>query len=297
MRNLLNKTFKQLFITSFVISALLCGLLVNAHSAEESASKWYNPTSWFSSDSGSSEVSSQTNVNTSEQDAEKIAKASWWDKLRGKKETPSPEPVKTAPTEAAKPQPAEPVVKPPAQPQVKTEKVEQTPKEIGAVLQTQRGRIIVELYEEEAPLTVKNFKMLVSKKFYDTPGMKFHRVIPGFVVQTGDPTGTGYGGSDDNIELEVDNKLSHGAVGVLSMARGPRPNSASSQFYITLAPQKHLDGKYAVFGRVISGLEVLPKIQKDDMLYGVKLMDISDVERDEPVKTSKSLFHIFKNNS
>lgn len=144
----------------------------------------------------------------------------------------------------------------------------------GAVIETQRGDIAITLYENDAPKTVANFKALAERGFYNG-NMVFHRVVPGFVVQTGDPTGTGYGGSDKRIALEVKNKLSHDAKGVVAMARGAGPDSATSQFYITLAPQTSLDGKYAIFGRVISGLDVLDKIGQGDRLYGVRLITLS----------------------
>jgi cyclophilin family peptidyl-prolyl cis-trans isomerase len=110
--------------------------------------------------------------------------------------------------------------------------------------------------------------------------MKFHRVVPGFVVQTGDPTGTGAGGSKKTVPLEAKNKLSHNAKGIVAMARGFDPNSGTSQFYITLTPQTSLDGKYTIFGKVISGMSVLDKIEIGDMLYGVRLVESTSVTRD-----------------
>ena len=148
----------------------------------------------------------------------------------------------------------------------------------GAVMETQRGRVVIELYPQDAPITVANFIQLVEKGFYNVRGMTFHRVVPGFVAQTGDPTATGSGGSGKKIPLEVKNKLSHDDIGVVAMARTAAPDSATSQFYITLAPAKFLDGKYAVFGRVIQGLDVLPKIQKGDRVYGIKVEDIRDAK-------------------
>ena len=113
-----------------------------------------------------------------------------------------------------------------------------------------------------APITVQNFKDLVSKKFYD--GLIFHRVISGFMIQGGDPTGTGMGGSDIDIKGEfaingVQNKISH-RRGVISMARAMNPNSASSQFFICHADATFLDGQYAAFGKVVEGIEVVDKI-------------------------------------
>ena len=158
--------------------------------------------------------------------------------------------------------------------------MESVAKDYAAVLETEKGKIYIELYPDAAPLTVANFVKLVNEGFYNRPSMKFHRVVPGFVVQTGDPTGTGAGGSKDRVPLEVKNKLSHDAKGVVAMARSLDPDSATSQFYITLAPQTALDGKYAVFGRVISGLSVLDLIEKDTKLYGVSMVELSKVARD-----------------
>jgi len=147
----------------------------------------------------------------------------------------------------------------------------------GAVIETSRGSIVIALYPSEAPKTVANFQKLVREGFYDTPGMVFHRVVPGFVVQTGDPTGTGYGGSKTRIPLEVKNELKHDALGVVAMARGASPNSASSQFYITLKHQPALDGKYAIFGQVIKGYDALKSIQRGDRVYSIALKDVTNV--------------------
>ena len=124
------------------------------------------------------------------------------------------------------------------------------------------GIILIELYEDKAPITVSNFKNLVSKGFYD--GLIFHRVIAGFMIQGGDPTGTGMGGSGTPIKGEFAsngfvNDISH-ERGVISMARSQRPNSASSQFFIMHADGKFLDGEYAAFGRVVNGMEVVDEI-------------------------------------
>lgn len=123
-------------------------------------------------------------------------------------------------------------------------------------------KIVIELYENEAPETVQNFMELVSSGFYN--GLTFHRVIDGFMVQGGCPDGTGMGGSGKNIKGEfkqngVENNLKH-TRGVVSMARSMMPNSASSQFFIVHKDAPHLDGSYAAFGRVISGIEVVDEI-------------------------------------
>lgn len=125
------------------------------------------------------------------------------------------------------------------------------------------GIMIVELYPETAPITVQNFKKLVKESFYN--GLTFHRVIENFVIQTGDPTGLGTGGSKDKIKGEFGingftNNLSH-EKGVLSMARTNDPDSASSQFFICHGDCRgSLDGKYASFGKLIAGFDVLDKI-------------------------------------
>jgi peptidyl-prolyl cis-trans isomerase B (cyclophilin B) len=123
-------------------------------------------------------------------------------------------------------------------------------------------KIIVELYPEIAPITVENFKNLVSESYYD--GIIFHRVIAGFMIQGGDPTGTGMGGSSKKIKGEfkingVNNPLSH-KRGVISMARTQIPDSASSQFFICHADATFLDGQYAAFGAVVEGIEAVDKI-------------------------------------
>ena len=124
------------------------------------------------------------------------------------------------------------------------------------------GKIELELYPEAAPKTVANFLKLVGEGFYD--GLIFHRVIPGFMIQGGDPQGNGMGGSKDNIVGEFkangfDNPIKH-TRGVISMARAYNPNSASSQFFIMHADAPHLDGSYAGFGKVVSGIEVVDEI-------------------------------------
>ena len=124
------------------------------------------------------------------------------------------------------------------------------------------GIIKIELLPEHAPKTCANFEKLVSEGFYD--GLIFHRVIAGFMIQGGDPTGTGCGGSDENIKGEfkingVNNTLSH-ERGVISMARSQNYNSASSQFFICHADSQFLDGQYAAFGRVTEGMDVVDRI-------------------------------------
>ena len=124
------------------------------------------------------------------------------------------------------------------------------------------GKIELELYPEVAPKTVENFLKLVGEGFYD--GLIFHRVIPGFMIQGGDPQGTGMGGAKHNVVGEFrangfNNSLKH-TRGVISMARSSNPNSASSQFFIMHKDAPHLDGHYAAFGKVVSGIEVVDEI-------------------------------------
>ncbi len=124
------------------------------------------------------------------------------------------------------------------------------------------GKIELELYPDAAPKTVKNFEKLVNDGFYD--GLIFHRVIKGFMIQGGDPQGNGMGGAKEKIVGEFrangyDNPIKH-KRGVISMARAYDPNSASSQFFIMHEDAPHLDGQYAAFGRVISGMETVDEI-------------------------------------
>ncbi|MEI8227555.1 MAG: peptidylprolyl isomerase [Planctomycetota bacterium] len=127
---------------------------------------------------------------------------------------------------------------------------------------TSKGDILVELFENEAPNTVANFISLVEKGFYD--GTPFHRVIGGFMAQGGDPTGSGRGGPGHAIECEVGlpGARKH-FLGTLSMAHAGA-NTGGSQFFLTFRPTEHLDGKHTVFGRVIEGLDVLPKLTRTE---------------------------------
>ncbi len=118
------------------------------------------------------------------------------------------------------------------------------------------NEIVIELYPDKAPNTVNNFIYLAKSGFYN--GVIFHRVIPGFVIQGGDPLGTGEGGPSYSIKGEF-NDIPFGE-GIVGMARTPNPDSAGSQFFITLGRAKHLDGKYSAFGKVIKGMEIAHKI-------------------------------------
>jgi len=132
------------------------------------------------------------------------------------------------------------------------------------IMEMENGDTVkIELLPEFAPKTAANFEKLVGEGFYD--GLTFHRVIPGFMIQGGDPLGNGMGGSDQEIEGEFaanghpENTLRH-QRGVISMARSMMPNSASSQFFIMHADAPHLDGQYAAFGRVVEGMEAVDRI-------------------------------------
>ena len=131
------------------------------------------------------------------------------------------------------------------------------------IMELENGKTIkIELDASAAPLTVANFEKLVRAGFYD--GLTFHRVIPGFMIQGGDPLGNGMGGAEETIKGEfaqngVKNPLRH-VRGVISMARAYDPNSASSQFFIMHADAPHLDGAYAAFGKVIEGMDAVDEI-------------------------------------
>src|SRR5262245_63490251 len=147
-----------------------------------------------------------------------------------------------------------------------------------AIIETAKGTIKLVLYEDLAPITSSNFVDLADKKFYD--GLTFHRYEPGFVIQGGCPHGTGTGGYTDpktgrerRIKLEVSKELPHGAAGAVAMARSQNPDSASCQFYITLGPAAFLDMNYAVFGRVIDGMDTVNQIRQGDVMNRVTMSE------------------------
>ena len=133
---------------------------------------------------------------------------------------------------------------------------------------TKYGDMVLELYPDSAPNTVANFKALVGKGFYD--GLTFHRVIPGFMAQGGDPEGTGMGGPGYQVKAEFNDR--HHVRGTLAMARSQDPDSAGSQFYICYAPQPHLDGQYTIFGQLTEGFEVLDQIKQGDVMEKVSVL-------------------------
>ncbi|KHO51305.1 MAG: peptidyl-prolyl cis-trans isomerase B [archaeon GW2011_AR11] len=137
-----------------------------------------------------------------------------------------------------------------------------------AVIETDKGIIKAELYTQDAPITAKNFIELANSGFYN--GLAFHRYEPGFVIQGGDPNGDGTGGSPKKIPLEISKKLTH-VKGALAMARTNDPNSASSQFYIALEDIHFLDGNYAVFGKVIEGMDVAGRLRAGDAMSKVTI--------------------------
>ena len=130
-----------------------------------------------------------------------------------------------------------------------------------AVFETNHGTFEIDLFEDKAPITVKNFIDLAEKGFYD--GLIFHRVIDGFMIQGGDPNGTGTGGPGYVIPDEFHKDLKHDSEGVLSMANAG-PNTGGSQFFITLAATPWLDGHHSVFGKVVKGMDVVREIGKVD---------------------------------
>ncbi|MFC6616373.1 peptidylprolyl isomerase [Deinococcus radiophilus] len=132
-------------------------------------------------------------------------------------------------------------------------------KDYMAVFETSQGRIVLDLFQDDAPMTVNSFAYLLRNHFYD--GIKFHRVIDQFMAQTGDPTGTGMGGPGYRFEDEFGSDHRHDGPGVLSMANAG-PGTNGSQFFITFTATPHLDGRHTVFGRVVEGLDVLDRLKR-----------------------------------
>jgi len=132
-------------------------------------------------------------------------------------------------------------------------------KAYAATIHTDKGDIVVELHAKKAPQTVNNFVFLAKDGFYD--GVTFHRVIPGFMAQGGDPTGTGSGGPGYTYASEFKADVRHDKPGILSMANTGQPSSDGSQFFITFKPTPHLDDKHTVFGEVVDGMETLKKLE------------------------------------
>jgi cyclophilin family peptidyl-prolyl cis-trans isomerase len=152
-------------------------------------------------------------------------------------------------------------------------------KKYKGTFKTEKGDFVIELYADKAPKTVNTFVFLARDGFYDST--TFHRVIKGFMAQGGDPTGTGRGGPGYKFADEFNSALKHGGAGILSMANAG-PNTNGSQFFITYGPTPHLDGKHAVFGKVISGMDVVNSIPERDpgraITPGVKINTIEITE-------------------
>ncbi len=143
-------------------------------------------------------------------------------------------------------------------------------KKYSAAFNTSRGEIVCELFARDAPKTVNNFVFLARDKFYD--GTVFHRVLANFMVQGGDPTGTGRGGPGYQFEDELKGNPQKHQVGTLSMANAG-PNTNGSQFFITHTATNWLDGKHTVFGRVLKGQEVVDAVQQGDKLIAVTITE------------------------
>ena len=142
-------------------------------------------------------------------------------------------------------------------------------KQTGVIALEKGGEIRIEFFPEDAPKTVENFVTLAKKGFYN--GLNFHRVVPDFVVQGGCPKGNGTGGPGFTIKAEF-NKQKH-VRGTLAMARSQHPDSAGSQFYICYGTTPHLDGQYTVFGKVMSGMELVDRIKQGDKMTSVTIAE------------------------
>lgn len=151
----------------------------------------------------------------------------------------------------------------------KAQQVLQEGKDYYAEIETSKGKILIDLFEKETPITVNSFVFLALNRFYE--GIRFHRVIPGFMAQVGDPNsldpakqqmwGSGGPGNSYRFGLEVRQELNYDAEGYLGMARTQDPNSNGSQFFITVAPTPFLNQQYTIFGKVVEGMDVVKKIQ------------------------------------
>ncbi len=143
-----------------------------------------------------------------------------------------------------------------------------------ARVKTNKGEVTIQLDEANAPITTGNFIELAERGFYD--GLKFHRYVAGFVIQGGDPKGDGTGGSGKTIKLETTSVFKHDSAGTVAMARSQNPDSASCQFYITLAPAPFLDKEnaqdghgYAAFGKVTEGLDIVQSLRQGDTIESI----------------------------
>ncbi len=152
-----------------------------------------------------------------------------------------------------------------------------------AIMETNKGIIKIEFFDEHTPNTVKNIVSLIQSNYYE--GVVFHRVIPEFVVQGGDPTGTGRGGPGYQIADEIDNPVQIHKLGHLSMANAG-PNTNGSQFFIVLNPNncKHLNNKHTVFGKVVDGMDVVNRIVQGDKMVKVTIENESDIIANHQLK-------------
>ena len=139
-----------------------------------------------------------------------------------------------------------------------------------AIIETKNGKITIELFDKEAPGTVANFEKLIQEGFYN--GLKFHRVIPGFVVQGGDPSGNGTGGPGYSIKCETEGNPHKHNRGALSMAHRGK-DTGGSQFFLVLEPQAHLDGVHTVFGQIIDGYDIMDLIEQGDFMENVTVVE------------------------
>jgi len=142
-------------------------------------------------------------------------------------------------------------------------------KKYTALIKTAKGDLVLDLYPQDAPVTVNNFVTLARKGFYN--GLTFHRILPGFMVQGGDPQGNGLGGPGYTISDEI-NQRKH-ITGALSMAKTAQPNTGGSQFFICFAPQPHLDGIHTVFGQLTQGMDVLKQLVIGDKMNEVVITE------------------------
>ncbi|MCC7337973.1 MAG: peptidylprolyl isomerase [Pirellulaceae bacterium] len=155
--------------------------------------------------------------------------------------------------------------------------------DINVVIKTSKGNIEAVVYASKAPVTSANFLNLAKRGYYD--GLKFHRVISDFMIQGGDPTGTGSGGPGYKFEDETNRSLLHDSAGILSMANADRGKRAysntgktnGSQFFITHGPTPHLDGMHTVFGKVTNGQDVVNKIKQGDTIETIEVLDSTDL--------------------
>jgi peptidyl-prolyl cis-trans isomerase B (cyclophilin B) len=145
--------------------------------------------------------------------------------------------------------------------------------DIRIILKTSSGPIEATLFASKVPITTSNFLNLAKRGFYN--GVTFHRVIKDFMIQGGDPTGTGRGGPGYRFPDEIDKSLKHSKPGMFSMANAG-PNTNGSQFFITHVPTPHLDGKHAVFGEVTSGQDIVDKIKQGDTIDSIEILDSTD---------------------